>query len=93
MRTICKFEISFFDKFTILMPKGAEILCVQIDKKTSNPCLWAIVDTGQINEERVFELFGTGNFLHEDMGIERKYLGTFQDKKGEFVGHLFERLH
>ena len=92
MKTIWKFEIPFEDKFTIKMPKSAEILCVQQDQKTFKPCIWAMVESENELEERYFELFGTGHPIHTDMGIERKYLGTYQYQKGEFVGHIFERL-
>jgi hypothetical protein len=44
-------------------------------------------------EDRFFELYGTGHSIHEDMGIERKYIGTYQYQRGEFVGHIFERLN
>jgi len=90
MKTIWKFETPFEDKFKLEIPKGAEILCVQQDQKTFKPCILALVDTEKETEERFFELFGTGNPVHVDMGVDRKYLGTYQ--KGEFVGHLFERL-
>lgn len=93
MKTIWKFETFFSEKFKILMPKDAEILCVQQDKKTFKPCIWAMVKTENELEERYFELFGTGNEIYQDMGIDRKYLGTYQYQNGEFVGHLFERIN
>lgn len=93
MRTIWKFETPFLDKFKIDMPKESEILCVQQDQKTFKPCIWAMVNTDNEKEERHFELFGTGNNMHNDMGVYRKYLGTYQYQKGEFVGHLFERIN
>jgi len=44
MKTIWKFETlvkgEFRDKFTLIMPKEAEILCLQIDEKTNTPCIW-----------------------------------------------------
>ena len=93
MKAIWKFETPFDEIFKIEMPKNAEILCVQQDKKTFIPCIWAMVETENEKEERFFELFGTGTAIYEDMGIGRKYLGTYQYQKGEFVGHLFERIN
>jgi hypothetical protein len=93
MKAIWKFETPIIDRFTIKMPIDAEILCVQVDEKTSKPCIWAMVETDNGYEHRYFELFGTGHELHTDMGIDRKYLGTYQCQKGEFVGHLFERTN
>lgn len=93
MKTIYKYETPFEPKFTIKLPKGAEILCVQQDQKTNIPCIWAMIETENEPEERYFELFGTGRGVYCDMGIERKYIGTYQYQKGEFVGHLFERIN
>ncbi|HNH30443.1 MAG TPA: hypothetical protein PKU71_13570 [bacterium] len=92
MRTIWKFETPFKDKIIINMPKNAEILCVQQDQKTLKPCIWAMVEIENEVEERYFELFGTGHEIYTDMGVVRKYLGTYQYQNGEFVGHLFERI-
>lgn len=95
MKTILKFSTvtdGFKDKFTITMPKGAEILTVQIDQKNNHPTIWAIVETDNELEDRYFELLTTGGYIHGDMGISRKYIGTYQYQKGEFVGHLFERV-
>ena len=44
-------------------------------------------------ETRYFELFGTRQPIHNDMAIERKYIGTFNDGNGEFFGHIFERIN
>ena len=92
-KTIWKFETPFDSKFMLRMPKGAEILCVQQDQKTMIPCIWVLVCPENEIEERSFELYGTGHNIHYDMGIERKYLGTYQYQRGEFVGHLFERIN
>jgi len=92
MKTIWKFETPFEDKFTIEMPTESEILCVQEDQKSGIPYVWALVYPENSKVERYFELFGTGNFVHEDMGVDKKYIGTYQVDNGSFVGHLFERI-
>jgi len=43
-------------------------------------------------EERVIEIFGTGHNLPFDMGIERKYISTYQLSGGNYVFHAFERI-
>lgn len=91
-QTVWKFETPFEDKFSILMPHSSEILSVQQDQKTKIPCIWALVYPDNPKEERFFELHGTGNPIHNDMGITRKYIGTYQYQNGEFVGHIFERV-
>ena len=91
-QTIWKFETPFEEIFTLEMPKGAEILSVHRDEKTNIPCILALVYPENEKEKRTFELFGTGQSIHTDMGISRKYVGTYQYQRGEFVGHVFERL-
>jgi hypothetical protein len=95
-KTIWKYstvEHGFRTNFGIFMPKGAEILTVQRDEKNNHPTIWALVDPEQEKEERFFELFGTGHEIPYDMGVERKYIGTYQYQNGEFVGHIFERIN
>lgn len=79
MIKVKKYETPFENKFKLLMPIGAEILCIQQDQKTFKACIFALVDA-------------TDQEIYQDMGIDRKYLGTYQYQKGEFIGHLFERL-
>jgi hypothetical protein len=57
------------------------------------PCIWVLVYPNNPKEERFFELFGTGNPIYNDMEIQRKFIGTYQYKKGQFVGHIFERIN
>ena len=89
-KTIWKFELEVTDNQYVNMPYGAELLSVQTQGTT--PCLWALVDAKNPTEERHFEVFGTGHPVNCDMGIERKYIGTFQLSGGATVFHLFERL-
>ena len=70
------------------MPKGAEILCVQMQNNI--PCIWAKVETENDNELRFIEVFGTGHRI--DGNTERKYIGTFQNPVGNIVFHVFELL-
>ena len=59
------------------MPKDAEILTIQTQNET--PCIWALV-----NPE---------HDIYYDMGINRKYINTFQLGGGSLVFHLFERVN
>jgi hypothetical protein len=97
MKTIWKFSTlpggDFKEKFTLQMPKGAEILTIQTDQKNNHPTIWAIVDPEAEVEDRHFELYGTGHTIDDNMWIKRKYIGTYQYQKGEFVGHVFERMN
>lgn len=86
MRTIHKYPVAVVDRFTLALPRGAEVLAVQMQQES--PYLWAIVDTEAELERRVFRLVGTGHrLLPEEPG---KYCGTFQMLNGSIVYHLFE---
>lgn len=89
MRTIWKFPLAVMDAQPIRMPKGAKILTVQ--RQGEGACLWAMVDSGHDTELRVFEIHGTGNPIAVEMGIEQKYIGTFQSPP--LVWHVFERIN
>ncbi len=86
---IWKYEIKIDDKIQIEMPEKAEILSVQVQKGIV--CIWALVDSENKTETRYFEVFGTGHKVPVDMGISRKFIGTFQIYGGDLVFHLFER--
>jgi hypothetical protein len=94
MKTIWKFStlkgMDFKERFIIKMPKGAEILTVQVDEKNNHPTIWALVDTEADVEYRNFVLVGTGNPI--GTLVDKKYIGTYQYQRGEFVGHIFELI-
>jgi hypothetical protein len=70
----------------IEMPKGAEILSVQIQNgEMFNECIWAKVNPENELEKRQFELIGTG---HKFDDTNKEYIGTYHN--GPFVCHLFE---
>lgn len=88
---IWKYEITPDDRVQIEMPEKAEILSVQVQKGIV--CIWALVNTENKTETRCFEVFGTGHKVPVDMGISRKFIGTFQMDGGDLVFHLFERTN
>ena len=91
-KTIWKFQLKTEDIQTIKMPKGSEVLTVQT--QYDQPVLWAIVNPNEEQKEnRVIEIFGSGNPLPESVSETRKYISTFQSLKGAFVGHVFEYLN
>lgn len=73
------------------MPKDAEILTIQTENET--PCIWALVNPEKAIELRYFEIYKTNQDIHCDMGVERKYINTFQLDGGSMVFHLFERIN
>ena len=90
VKSIFKFNLETTDSQTVLMPKGAEILTIQNQHEDAE--LWALVDSNAPLEERIIEIFGTGHPVHCDMGVERKYIATYQLSGGNYIFHAFERL-
>ena len=90
VKKVFKYELRVASRSSINMPKGAEILTAQVQFDT--PCIWALVNPDTPTEERFFRVFGTGHQIQYDMGIEFKYIGTFQVDGGSYVFHVFEEL-
>ena len=82
IKQIWKFKV----ENVIEMPKGAEILFVQIqNRQMFNACIWAKVNPENELEKRKFVVIGTGHSFDD---TNMNYIGTYQD--GPFVWHLFE---
>jgi hypothetical protein len=79
---IFKYPFEVAGMFQIPMPKGAEILAVQL--QGGQPCIWARVDPKAPRVLRQFWVLGTGHPMPEDPG---DYVGTFQ--MDPFVWHLY----
>jgi len=86
-RSIWKFPLEITDLQEVLMPKGAEILTVQMQEQTL--CIWA-----KVNPEKEFEteirkirIIGTGHKFNDE---NLKYIGTTQMYGGGLIWHVFE---
>lgn len=84
-QVIYKYYVSL-GPFSHRMPKGARILCVQMQDGV--PQIWALVDPNVGNERRDFAVIGTG--ISDATLSKSQYIGTFQDPP--FVWHLFEMI-
>ncbi len=84
MKTIHKFQIEVVDSQVIKMPKGAKILCVQLQH--GFPCLWALVIDTEPLEYRKIYVSRTG---HQIVYVGN-YVGTFQLHDGSLIFHVFE---
>lgn len=84
MATIWKFPIPIQDEFTIAMPKGAELLHVEVQH--GQPCVWARVDPDLGHEDRALKLRGTGH----PVDPECRHVGSFLLHEGALVFHLFD---
>jgi hypothetical protein len=89
-QSIWKFPLKTTDYQKVKMPVNAKILCVQAQNET--PCIWAIVNTEAEQEEREFEIYGTGHPFYEGdhYGKEKMFVGTYQLRNGGLVFHVFE---
>lgn len=84
MKVIWKYPV-VSGHFSLHMPRGARILCVQ--EQRDAVVLWAETEVGAPPETRRFTLLSTG----ETFQFDGAYLGTIQTLDGEFVFHLYER--
>ncbi len=88
MNTIWKYPLEITDINKIQMPKGAEILCIQMQDTT--PCLWAKVDSAEKEmQPRIIETCGTGNRINS---LVHNYIGTYQLSSSALVFHVFEDI-
>ncbi len=87
MKTIWKYQLAVGAENRFGMPRGAEVLTVQIQH--GQICLWAIVDYEARQEERAFHVAGTGHELPSTVG-HVNYIGTVQEAHGQLVWHVFE---
>ena len=86
MKTIWKFPFETIDMLGLAMPKGAEILTVQV--QDGIPCIWAMVDPAQEKEKRIIVIHGTGHSVPQPEA--KRYVGTYQERQGSLIWHVFE---
>lgn len=82
---IWKWSIEVTDRQTVMMPKGAKLLDVQM--QGGECCAWALCDQNAEKEPRHLAIYGTGNPMPDEPG---EYLATFQMHSGALVFHAFE---
>lgn len=85
MKRIWKFELNNKE---VQMPERAEILTLQIQH--GKLCVWAMVDPQAKLETRKFEIHGTGDNVPDDSSL---YIGTYQERGGNLIWHVFEKAN
>jgi len=85
MATIWKFPFRINDTVLLDMPRNARVLSVQLQHDV--PCLWALVNPANRDEQRTFRIRGTGHSHDDDGG---QFIGTIQMAGGNLVWHVFE---
>lgn len=73
------------------LPKGAVVLSTGCQRE--GIFIWAEVDANRPTETRFFEVFGTGHEIRETAGMHRKFVGTALMNEGQYVWHVFEKVH
>lgn len=86
MTKIFKYPLSTAEVQFVEMPKGSAILTVQTQK--GEPFLWAEVDPKEKPTKRRIMTYQTGDQLSDDR-MARHYLGTYQQRDGQIVHHVY----
>lgn len=87
MTKVYKFPLEISDEKKVLMPEGAKVLTVQVQK--GKPCLWAECNPDGEPVLRTFLIRGTGHPIDDE--IEKEYIGTIQMCEGSIIFHVFEK--
>jgi hypothetical protein len=87
MKQVWKYHLTP-DSLTKEIPAGGIIR--HVDEQFEQICVWVEVDPDQPQENRFFEVYGTGHDIPEDMDAERIYLGSVKLHKGTLVFHIYE---
>lgn len=85
MDVIWKFPLAEADRQTVMIPRQAELLCVQVQRDT--PCLWARCDSARDSVVIEIAIIGTGSPIRTDDRLT--YVDTFQMRDGHLVWHVF----
>ena len=86
MKRIWKWTLEVTDRQLLTLPRGAEILAVQM--QGPSPQLWALCDPDAFPSAREIAIIGTGHAIEAPPG---RYISTFQMHDGQLVFHAFER--
>lgn len=86
MKRIYKYNLTSPGNTTLLMPTGAQVL--KVAEQHGSICLWAMVDPGASEQERLFTMIGTGWDLEDEFADKLEYIDTYMS--GPFVWHVFE---
>jgi hypothetical protein len=89
MRKVYKYTLALQDEQTLMLPKDASILSIQMQGGGDAPQIWALVEPEKPKAPRKIRVYGTGHGI-EDGPLE--FIGTFQIHGGALVFHAFEVL-
>ena len=93
MRTVDKYKLTpkpcTHRVDTVMMPNDAKFL--HVGSQGGEMFIWAEVDTERSVIGFEFEVFGTGHEMYEDMGVDRKHVGSLMMLNGDLVFHVYHR--
>jgi len=89
MQTIYKYPLHILDRQEVPLPKGAQILSIQM--QNGYPCLWALCNPDKPVSPRTLYMVGTGHPFNMDPSVIR-FIDTVQMAGGSLVFHLFEYI-
>lgn len=86
-KVIYKYQLKVLGRNEVNMPKGAEILHMEIQGGV--PCIWALVDLKEEQVSRSFDIYMTGQKIRDN---PIKYIDTYIDTYmyKNLVCHVFE---
>lgn len=85
-QVVWKYTLDAAERQILEMPKGAQILSVQVQHEQI--AIWVLLDPAvREKEERLFHVHGTGYKLPD---VPLKFLGTVLAQQGYLVLHIFE---
>ncbi len=87
MRTIHKYPLVIADEQRLRLPTGATPLSAQA--QGVKLCLWAEVETGNLNCDWDILIFGTGHQMPNRYDF--RYISTVQLLDGQVVYHIYAR--
>jgi len=85
MKTIWKYILKFRQNQEITLKKDAQILSVQLQNEKL--CLWALLDTDEVDEMCKIHIIGTGTEIEEKLDY---HIGTVQ--QSVYVWHVFAEV-
>ena len=95
MKTIFKYELKISGRKNlteaVTMPWDARYLYV--GAQGDQMFIWAEVNTESSITEHNFEIFGTGDELQCDMGVDRCHIGSLMMFDGSLVFHVYHRIN
>ena len=87
---VWKFPFKVQDDVQLTMPVGARIFHVGEQGDPMMLTFWALCDKNAQNEQRFFQVRGTGEDCGELIDIDGIYLGTVTTKPMPLVWHVWE---